>query len=428
MKIFNLSTVASAAFVTTLLCLQPKIVHAGGGFSQDVSKEYDSKSDLGLGKFASFPFHVTVSVRGGYDDNVNLTEFNTQESWFTNAALGVTYDFGSPRTKLSLNSGVGVTYYFDRTDQFSGDSDDFDVNAFIAFAVTHRATPRLTLGANLYATYQSQPDFQSFTNGNFNFSRQSQNFFFTVDKFSLGYGWTPRFSTVTSYTLGYTDYDDDVVSQFEDRFEHTLGNEFRFLIMPTTTIVGEYRFGVVDYVDNNSRDSTSHYFLAGFDHSFSPRFNMSTRGGVEVRSYDDNGAFGGNGGDQTSPYGELTVNYAIAQDTALTWTNRYSIEESDVPELVSRRTYRTALTLRHNFTPRITAGLNFAYQNDDYDGNAVTAAFNEDSFDISLSARYAITRNFAFDVGYTHTEVISPDTFFRDYTRNRYYAGLTFAF
>ena len=37
--------------------------------------------------------------------------------------------------------------------------------------------------------------------------------------------------------------------------------------------------------------------------------------------------------DQTSPYGELTLNYAVAQNTNLSWTNRYSIEESDVPEL-----------------------------------------------------------------------------------------------
>ncbi|MEP6808699.1 MAG: outer membrane beta-barrel protein [Chthoniobacterales bacterium] len=428
MKKINLSTFAASAFVITLLGLQPSIAHAGGqGFGKEVFED-NSKSDLGLGKFSTSPFHVTVSVRGGYDDNVNLTHFNPQSSFFTNVGLGLTYDFGSPRTRISLTSGASFTYYFDRTDSVSGTSDNFDVNVYASFGITHRVNPRLTLSANMYATYQSQPDFQSFANGGFNFSRQSQNFFFTVNKFSLGYSWTPRFSTVTSYTLGYTNYDDDIVSVFEDRFEHTIGNEFRFLVLPTTTAVAEYRFGAVNYIETDGRDSTSNYFLLGVDHSFSPRLNLSVRGGVELRSYDDNGAFGANGGDQTSPYGELTVNYAIAQNTSISWTNRYSIEQSDIPELISRQTYRTAVSIRHNFTSRITAGLNFAYQNDNYDGNNVTPGFNEDSFDISLSVRYAVTRNFALDAGYTHTEVNSEANLFRDYSRNRYYFGASFTF
>jgi len=437
MKISYFSRLACATFVTTLLCSQPRLAQAGGeGFSTDGGgKEViDSKGDLGLGKYSSFPFHVSVSVRGGYDDNVNLSSFNEQDSFFTNAALGVTYEFGSPRTRINLNAGVGATYYFDRDEDGFNDgngSDDFDVNAFVGFAITHKATPRLTLAANLFATYQSQPDFQTFNNSTITFGRQSQNFFFTVNKFSLGYAWTPRFSTVSSYTLGYTDYDDEDVSSFEDRFEHTIGNEFRYLILPTTTLVGEYRFGIVDYTENDFRNSTSHYFLAGLDHSFNPRFNLSARGGVEVRNYDndDDGVFDNSiAGDQTSPYGELTVNYAIAQSTSLSWTSRYSIEESDVPEFLNRQTYRTALSLRHAFTARISTGLNFAYQHDDYDGNAITSSFEEDAFDVSLSIRYAINRNIALDAGYHHTEVISDGGFFREYTRNRVYAGATFTF
>jgi len=408
---------------------------AGGeGFSKDVmdSKEtIDTKSDLGLGKFRANPWHISVSVRGGYDDNVNLSTFDPQESWFTNLAVGVTYDFGSPRTRINLNANAGVTYYFDRTeDGFDGgDSDEFDVNASLGFSITHKATPRLTLAASVYATYQTQPDFDTFNNSNISFSRQSQNYFFTVNKFSLGYAWTPRFSTVSSYTLGYTDYDDETISEFEDRFEHTFGNEFRFLVLPTTTLIAEYRFGFVDYVENDFRNSTSHYFLGGVDHSFSPRFNISARAGVEVRSYDngsDNDFVDAIDGDQTSPYGEFTLNYAIAKSTSLTWSNRYSIEESDVPEFLSRQTYRSALSLRHAWTPRISSLLAVAYQHDDYDDNPVFSSFTEDSFDVSLSARYAITRNWALDAGYHHTEVISDENLFREYSRNRYYVGVTF--
>lgn len=428
MNKFHLSFPAGAlTALALLLCLQPGSVQAGG---QGFKEVYDSKSDIGLGKFQSFPFQVSVSVRGGYDDNVNLSTINEQDSFFTNLAVGVTYQFGSPRTQMNLNGTAGFTYYFDRNDEFADEADEWDFYFSLGYAISHRFSPRLTFTANLYVTYLSQPDVQSFNAGNFSFSRQSQDFFFTVNKFSLGYAWSPRFSTVTSYTLGYTDYDNEIISVFQDRFEHTIGNEFRFLVMPTTTVVAEYRFGVVDFVESDTRNSTSHYLLAGVDHSFSPRFNISARGGVEFRCYDNDVIFGIGAidGNQTSPYAEFTLNYAIAQSTSFSWTNRYSIEESDVPELLSRRTFRTAASLRHAITPRIVAGLNVAYQNDDYDGNLFFSGFNEDSFDISLALRYAINRNWALDAGYHYTQVVSPESLFREYARNRFYFGGTFTF
>ncbi len=437
MKIFNRSTLATA-LITVVCFLQPRLAHAGGeGFSKDAmgdSKEtIDTKSDLGLGKFSSFPFHVTVAVRGGYDDNVNLSSFDEQGSAFVSTTVGLSYDFGSPRTKLSLSAGGGFTYYLDRDDNNGGflngndSNDDFDVNGYIAFAITHKATPRLTLAANVYASYQSQPNFDSFNRGGLGFSRQNQDYFYSINKFSVAYAWTPKFSTVTSYSLGVVDYDSEVVSTFEDRFEHTFGNEFRFLVLPTTTLVAEYRFGIVDYNDTNNRGSTSHFLLAGLDHSFSPRFSVSARGGVEFREFDNDGFFN-HEGDETSPYAEGTVNYAIAQNTSLSWSNRYSLEEPDVPDSFSRTTFRTALSLRHSFTSRIVAGLSVAYQHDDNDGSLGFDGFEEDSYDVLLSLRYAISRNWAIDVGYNHTEVVSDESLFREFSRNRVYGGVSFTF
>lgn len=433
MKSLNLPTLATATFLTLLLCGQPPLARAGGeGFSKDDlggKDTIDSKAseELGVGKFKAFPFHVTVSARAGYDDNVNQSSFDTQESWFTNLSALITYNFGSPRTKISLSAGAGVTYYFDQRDDGafgSGADRDYDVNAFVAFAITHRASARLTLAANIYASYQSQPSFDTFAQGGLGFTRTDQNYFYSTNKFSVGYAWAPRFTTVTSYALTVVNYDSEVLSTFEDRYEHTFGNEFRFLLTPTTTLVGEYRLGIVDYTETENRGSISHFFLAGVDHSFSPRFNISARGGIEVREFDTDVPEG----DEVSPYAELTVNYAIAQGTSLAWTNRYSLEEPDVPDAFSRTTFRTALSVRHNLTQRIVAGLNVAYEHDNNHSAPNFPGFDEDSFDISLSVRYAISRTWAIDAGYQHTEVISDEALFREYSRNRYYAGVTFSF
>lgn len=402
-------------------------VHAGGEpiFSSSSTADRppvdgtisNTNDSVGLGIFSRLPFHVSVSVRSGYDDNVFTSSFDKQGSAFINSSIGLSYDFGSPRTRLSLQTGGGITYYFDRPGQ-----QDPDYNAYLGLSLKHLFTPRLIFTLSAYAAYQIEPDF-SFGTG---FNRRSGNYFYTNDKATLSYLWTPRFSTATSYTFGALIYDSSSsagVGSFENRIENTFGNEFRFLLWPTTTIVGEYRIEFVSYQTNNA-DSVTHFFLAGFDHTFSPRFSASFRGGFEIRSF-DNGSV--SSGDETSPYFEATLSYALGQQTSVAWTNRYGIEEPDVPGNPRRVTYRTGLNVKHNWTPRISSRASIYYEHDDYSGNAVSPAFVEDSFDLALSVRYAITRYFGVEVGYNHTEVIS-DISLRGYARNRIYAGADFSF
>jgi hypothetical protein len=263
------------------------------------TSEVEGDADMGVGKFFKLPFHVSVSLRAGYDDNVVNTAFDRQGSAFITANVGITYDLGTPRTQLSLASAFSYTKYSDAPQDFNN---DYSPN--LNLSLTHKFSPRLTLGVTSYVTYQQQPD----VNNDFvGLNRRSGSFFYTTDKFSVAYLWAPRFSTATSYSLLALSYDDIGVGSFEDRTEHTFGNEFRFLVLPTTTLVAEYRFGIVAYNHSSfqTRDSITHYILGGVDHSFGPRFNISGRAGIEMREYDN---FGGGDGALcagTAPVGNL---------------------------------------------------------------------------------------------------------------------------
>lgn len=378
----------------------------------------ENGDNVGVGKFFKLPFHVSISVRGGYDDNILTAPFDRQGSAFVNATLGVNYSFGNPRTQLSLASTIGFTAYAE------GPADvNNDFNPNLTLALTHRATPRLTLALNSYTTYQQQPDF---TNNFIGVNRRSGSYFFTADKISASYMWKPRFSTVTSYNLVAISYDDSATGSFEDRSEHTFGNEFRFLVLPTTSLVAEYRFGIVayDFSSPQSRDSTTHYFLGGINHSFSPRFNISARAGVELRSYD-------NFGERTDPYAEATLVYALGPHLSLSWTNRYSLEEPSVPGAPSRTTFRTGLNARYNLTARIVASINAFWQHDSNDGQVmfffVSPAFEEDVFSLGGSLRYALNRNWGAELGYDFVDVESGIAI-REYYRNRFYGGINFQF
>ena len=233
----------------------------------------------------------------------------------------------------------------------------------------------------------------------------------------------PRFATATSYTIGALRYDDKSVGLFENRIENTFGNEFRFLVVPTTTLVAEYRFELVSYESIN-RDSTSHFALGGFDHTFSPELNVSFRGGAQFREYDQ-------GGNRTSPYFEGTLNYNVGKRTIVSWINRYSIEEPDVLLSQSRETFRTGVSARHQFSPKISAAGSAYYEHDEYQSfkgpGFMFPSFTEEDLDLALSLRYAITRYIGIEAGYNFTNVWS-DVSAREYTRNRYWAGVNVTF
>jgi len=76
-------------------------------------------------------------------------------------------------------------------------------------------------------------------------------------------------------------------------------------------------------------DSTTHFLLAGLDHTFTPRLNGTFRGGVELRSSESNGF-------QAVRISKARLTY-ILHTVFVIWTNSYSIEESDTVGVSSAR-------------------------------------------------------------------------------------------
>ena len=129
---------------------------------------------------------------------------------------------------MSLQGGATGTYYWDHPTGVGagpGASQDYDVNINVGISIVHQASSRLILSADLLAAYITEPDFADSISG----IHRNGNFLYTQDKFSAEYLWTTRFQTVTSYTLFGVHYDQSSIGLFEDRWEHTFGDEFKFI-------------------------------------------------------------------------------------------------------------------------------------------------------------------------------------------------------
>ena len=188
------------------------------------------------------PVKVSVSVNAGYDDNVNGSSSHPQASTFAGGSIDVSYDFGTMRTRADLNAGTGFSFYNNLA------SNQYDPNLYFDLSVNHQASLRMTLTANISLRYASQPDFStslSATQPNFptnlSLDRRVGNYFTTSDSLSMTYQWLPRWSTVTSYSFSTVLYDDTAAAGAFNRLDHSFGQSIRFLYLPITTLVVQYR-------------------------------------------------------------------------------------------------------------------------------------------------------------------------------------------
>src|SRR2546430_6140169 len=237
-------------------------------------------------------FHLSGSLNGGYDDNVNLTPSGSP-SWYANPTANFRYQFGSARLAMDLLIGGGINYYFDHPD-----GRDYDPIVYLEFSLAYKVTPRLTLNFSTSSAYESQPELGTALSANFRLG----NYFRSENQLSAHYKLSPRWSSVTSYELSALEYESPAASG-HDRMQNAFSEQLRYLWMPTTTVSGQYRFSLNES-QSAQGESTTQSLIAGLEQSFSPRFKAGLHSGVQFRS--------GNSGEQTSPYVETSLTYQLA--------------------------------------------------------------------------------------------------------------------
>src|SRR6266496_46826 len=258
----------------------------GEAMSQDAAVSASEAS--GVGWLPAVPIQITAGLDLGYDDNVTQSP-NPEGSWSAKENIVLTYARPSERTQVSL-IGVG------RFEQFFDLGTD-DKNGNVTLSITHNSSTRLSFYTNVYAAYETEPDFKSDVGP----ENVRADHFNTIDIFSVTYRWLERVSTVTSYTFQRVKYADSTIGAQQDRTDNTFGEEFLFSLTRRTNLVGDYRYQITDY-DTAPKDSTTHYLLGGVDHRLTEHLLIRARGGPSFQSLADDG-------DSMSPYFEGSLNY-----------------------------------------------------------------------------------------------------------------------
>ena len=393
-------------FVAFLLALQ-----SGRTWAQATGSTFER---AGVGWLPGIPIQITAGGDAGYNDNVTLQP-SGEGSIFTRENVVLTYNRPGERTQFFV-MGVGrFSQYFD----VSGQN---ETAGNVTLSLTHNFSSRLSFYANVYGTYQNQPNFQS----NVGPENVVSPFFDTVDIFALTYHWSSRLSLVTSYTFERVQYfsssngnsQNGVQNTLaQNRIQNTFGEEFQFSLTSRTIFVGGYRFEAIDY-DTAPTNSTTHFVLAGVNHNLTEHLMVRVRGGESFRSLE-------NEGNTASPYFEGTLGY-VSSNHSLNWTTGYGFESPTATGVTTTKTWRTGLNLTYDLTSRLSSTTGVYYHHDENQGGTGSAG-SQDSLDLLLGFGYTINKRLALHVNYHHTSQSSLGST-PGYSRNSYSAGLTYTY
>lgn len=357
------------------------------------------------------PFVITLDAGAGYDSNTNLSKDNEEDSVYGTIGAGLQYQGGDRRTLWDVSLSYGGFYYFDAPEN----QDDYLQSARLGFNLRHKVNPRLTISDSLYFAYEFEPNYAVGAGT----TRRTEPYIYGYNDVNVSYAWSRKFSTVTGYTISGIDYTEDNF-EGESYLSHLFHQEFRFAYSRTTTLAFDYRFGLAQY-DNGFGDYTSHYFLAGLDHSFSRLFTGSFRAGVEMRDRD-------NGGTSTNPYFEGSLNYALERDTSLNYYVRIGSEDSAIGDFQDRYSFRTGLTASHKFTERLRNTLGLHYIHDEFDDSSGSdTSFDEDVLAASVGFDFALYKNISLNTSYSFTTSSSGNEG-REYDRHNVSVGVKATF
>jgi opacity protein-like surface antigen len=310
-------------------------------------------------------------------------------------------------------------------------TDDKDLT--VTASLTHKFTTRLSFNAEIYGAYQTEPDFQS----NVGPTNVRAPHFDTNDVFSLSYHWLPRLATVTSYTFQRIKYESSSVSSSpssagigvaQDRFQNTLAERLQYSLTSRTSLTGEYRYEIIDYDTASSRDATIHFALAGLEHSLTEHLLINLLGGPSFRFFKNDGS-------TINPFAEVKIDYH-GTNHSLSWITTYGVEQPSQTLAAGATTLRSGLNLAYDLTPRINLKAGAYYHHEENQkaggGTVTTSSSAQDSLHFNLGLKYTINKHFALHADYEYTNQSSSggtsSGAASGYSRNRYFAGVTYSY
>jgi len=233
-----------------------------------------------------------------------------------------------------------------------------------------------------------------------------------------------QWSAVLGYRNSYYDYEAQQFGDFLDRIEHLPSLGLRYKLDPKTVTSLNYQYGDNNYKTANERDSRSHYFFAGVDHSFTARLVGAVRAGAQMIEWDN--AQGGQRADATNPYIDANLTYAYSEGSTAQLGVRHGRNATRSVGVLDQQSTLVYGSINHQITARLRASLVGQYQNAEFVGvvDGVGADGSSENFVyLGFTLNYQINTYLSAEAAY-YFDRLSSKIDLRDYDRNRVFVGV----
>lgn len=389
--------------------------------------------------FAEGPYTLSAGLRGFYDDNIftgnNKVDIDNadgdnnsstgadqrkESSFGFEVTPGIRFSFPLDNTTISAGYTYGLRYYEDRPgrsyDQFHladvqvnhAFNERYKISLFDNFAIAQE--PEQVGGS------PGAPNSQLLRAEGSNL-RNTAGLDFTA-------AIAPQWSAVLGYRNSYYNYDAPQFGDFLDRTEHLPSLGIRYQLSPKTVTSLNYQYGDNNYKTANERDSTSHYFFVGVDHSFTARLVGAIRAGAQFIEWDN--AQGGQRGDATNPYIDANLTYSYSDGSTAQLGVRHGRNATDLVGVLDQQSTLVYGSINHQITARLRASVVGQYQNAEFVGvtNGQGAdGSSEDYMSLGFTLNYKINAYLSAEAAY-YFDRLSSKIDLRDYDRNRVFVGV----
>ncbi len=354
-----------------LLPILPILVISAKGNEDTPAKESEESSLLSIGDDLNIFFNGSAVLR--YDTNVTRDDTDEIEDLLLIISPGIELNYGRGNGNITTIFGAHSTFYSDEsrldntqgffktTAKYSGSR--FSLNSLFSF----REEEHNSNDSNVRGDFVRSRVLDFNVKGSYDLS----------DKIDLESG-------VLFSGRDYRNFQD----QFNDRKTYSVPFSVYYAYSPKLDLSTGYRFRRTSVSgDHNSND---HLFDLGLRGELAPKLQGHFRAGYQLRDISGKSNEG-----QLSLDSDLT--WAISPLTQLTLGVERDFDTGGQGESLELTGGR--VSIRHNFSPFISAQGKIAYRNYDYDGDR-----EDDNYSTSLILFYTPTYYLQFSLDYTYLE------------------------
>jgi len=356
-------------------------------------------------------FQLKNRLRFEYDDNINESKNNKQDSFKIEEELELIYNMNFEQSYVGLRYRPSFVWWDNRPSDSTDLHHDFDLD------LSHTFSPRLTLSVKDSFLYAQQPELmdRGVT------VRENDDYIYNRANADLSYLLRPQTRLEVGGRYNLLRYDNNKVSNLEDYDIYAGGATLRHQVSADTTISGDLRVEDITY-DGPNRDSTSEYIGGGVENTFNPSFIGSLRAGLQHKDFSASSIDA-----QNQPYVDGAVTFLPSPRTRLSAGVGYSMFEADVYPYANQDRTLVYASVAHDLTGKISLFLTGSYQDSSYSGDqSVDQSLkskdgSEEIIQVSASATYKVNRNNWIEAGYQFINLNSDVR--EDFDRNRVSVG-----